>query len=91
MNKLRGSVIGLGKMGISHAAIIGAHTSVEMVSVCDTSSMILDAFRKYTQVNTYSDYRMMIDKEFSERGQFKGFNIDQMILETSQKKLMGIE
>ena len=63
MNKLRGSVIGLGKMGISHAAIIGAHTSVEMVSVCDTSSMILDAFRKYTQVNTYSDYRMMIDKE----------------------------
>jgi predicted dehydrogenase len=63
MNKLRGSVIGLGKMGISHAAIIGAHNSVDMVSVCDNSSMILETFRKYTKVSTYSDYRKMIDKE----------------------------
>lgn len=63
MNKLRGSVIGLGKMGLSHASIIGAHPSVDLVSVCDTSSMILEAFKKYTNVNTYSDYKKMIDKE----------------------------
>jgi len=63
MNKLRGSVIGLGKMGLSHAAIIGAHPSVDLVAVCDTSSMILEAFKKYTKVNTYGDYKKMIEEE----------------------------
>lgn len=63
MNKLRGAIIGLGKMGISHAAIVGAHPSVELVSVCDTSSMVLEAFKKFTGVNTYSDHKKMIDRE----------------------------
>lgn len=63
MNKLRGSVIGLGKMGLSHASIVGAHPSVDLISVCDTSSMILEGFKRYTTLNTYSDYKKMIDKE----------------------------
>jgi predicted dehydrogenase len=63
MNKIRGSIIGLGKMGLSHAAITGAHPSVDLVAVCDTSSLILEAFKKYTTVNTYSDYKKMIDNE----------------------------
>ncbi len=60
---LKGGIIGLGKMGISHAAIVGAHPSVDFVAVCDTSSLVLDAFKKYTKVNTYSDYMKMLDKE----------------------------
>jgi len=60
---LKGGIIGLGKMGISHAAIVGAHPAVDLVAVCDTSSLVLDAFKKYTQVNTYSEYAKMIDKE----------------------------
>lgn len=63
MNKLRGAIIGLGKMGLSHAAIVGAHPSVDLASVCDTSSLILEGFKKYTKVNTYSDYRKMFDNE----------------------------
>jgi predicted dehydrogenase len=63
MKKLKGAIIGLGKMGISHAAIVGAHPSVNFVAVCDTSSLVLDAFKKYTKVNTYSDYIKMFDKE----------------------------
>jgi len=63
MNKIRGSIIGLGKMGLSHAAIIGAHPSVDFVAVCDTSSLILEAFKKYTSVSTYTDYKKMIDNE----------------------------
>jgi len=59
---IKGAVIGLGKMGLSHAAIVGAHPEVELVSVCDTSSLILDGFKKFTQVRTYSDYRKMIDE-----------------------------
>ncbi|MEO8762880.1 MAG: Gfo/Idh/MocA family oxidoreductase [Ginsengibacter sp.] len=60
---LKAGIIGLGKMGISHAAIVGAHPLVEFVAVCDVSSLVLDVFKKYTRVNTYNDYIKMIDKE----------------------------
>ncbi len=61
--KLRGGIIGLGKMGLSHAAIVGPHPDAELTAVCDTSSLILDAFKKFTRVNVYSDYIGMIDSE----------------------------
>jgi predicted dehydrogenase len=60
---IRGAIIGLGKMGLSHAAIVGAHPDVDLVSVCDTSSLVLDAFKKFSKVKTYSDYQKMIDAE----------------------------
>ncbi|HBY52162.1 MAG TPA: oxidoreductase [Marinilabiliales bacterium] len=60
---IKGAIIGLGKMGISHAAIVGAHPDVEMVAVCDTSSLVLDAFKKFSAVKTYSDYKELIIKE----------------------------
>jgi len=60
---IKGAIIGLGKMGLSHAAIVGAHPEVDMVAVCDTSSLVLDAFKKFTEVHTYTDYQEMIKKE----------------------------
>ncbi|HUQ66362.1 MAG TPA: Gfo/Idh/MocA family oxidoreductase [Flavitalea sp.] len=60
---LRAGIIGLGKMGISHAAIVGAHPLVDLVAVCDTSSFVLEAFKKYTRAKTYSDYIEMLNKE----------------------------
>ncbi len=63
MNRLKGSIVGLGKMGLSHAAIVGAHPLVDLVAVCDTSSLILDGFKKYTAISTYRDYDKMIDTE----------------------------
>lgn len=58
---LRGGIVGLGKMGLSHAAIVGAHPDVDLVAVCDTSTLVLSGFKKYTKVNTFSDYRKMLD------------------------------
>ena len=60
---IKGAIIGLGKMGLSHAAIIGAHPDVEMVAVCDTSTLVLDAFNKFSAVKTYDDYKDMITNE----------------------------
>lgn len=60
---IKGAIIGLGKMGLSHAAILNAHPEVELVAVCDTSSLVLDAFKKYSKIKTYSDYREMLEKE----------------------------
>ena len=60
---LKGAVIGLGKMGLSHAAIVGAHSDVEMVAVCDTSTLVLEAFKKYTNIKTYTDYNKLLSNE----------------------------
>lgn len=60
---IKGAIIGLGKMGLSHAAIVGAHPDVDLVAVCDTSSFVLDAFKKFSAVKTYSDNKEMIEKE----------------------------
>src|ERR1019366_5420316 len=60
---LKAGIIGLGKMGISHAAIVGANPDINFIAVCDTSSLVLDVFKKYTKLNTYSDYVKMLDKE----------------------------
>jgi predicted dehydrogenase len=63
MSKIKGAIIGLGKMGISHASIVGANPDVDLVAVCDTSSLVLDAFKKFSAMKTYSDYKEMIEKE----------------------------
>jgi len=63
MDKLKGAILGLGKMGLSHAAIVGAHPLVELISVCDISSLVLESFKRYSKVNTYSNYKKMFDKE----------------------------
>jgi predicted dehydrogenase len=60
---LKAGIIGLGKMGISHAAIVGPHKEVNLVAVCDTSSLVLDAFKKFTPVKVYDDYKKMMDTE----------------------------
>lgn len=63
---VRAGIIGLGKMGLSHAAIVSPHPLVELVAVCDTSSLILDAFKKFSTTKTYTDYIKMIDNELLE-------------------------
>jgi predicted dehydrogenase len=59
---IKGAIIGLGKMGLSHAAIVGAHPDVDMVAVCDTSSLVLDAFKKFTKVKTYTDFQKLVSE-----------------------------
>lgn len=61
--KVKAGIIGLGKMGISHAAIVNPHAEVDLVSVCDTSSIVLEAFKKFSKVRVYDDYKRMIDNE----------------------------
>ncbi len=56
------ALIGAGKMGISHLAILGAHPQVEVVGITDTSKMVLDVFKKYSNFPGYTDYEEMLDK-----------------------------
>lgn len=57
---IRVAVVGLGKMGLSHHAIINAHENVEVAAVCDSSGYVLDVLAKYTGVKTYTDYALML-------------------------------
>jgi predicted dehydrogenase len=54
------AVVGLGKMGLSHLAIVNAHPQLQVAAVCDASGYVLGVLKKYTGINTYSDYDLML-------------------------------
>lgn len=72
---IRTAIIGLGKMGISHCAILGAHPDVDLVAVCDSSSLVIDVFKKYSRFDCFSDYKKMIDT----------MNLDAILIATPTK------
>lgn len=60
---IRVALLGLGKMGLSHCAIVNTHPDVSLVAVCDTSDYLLSVFAKYTGIKTYTDYRKLLESE----------------------------
>ena len=61
--RIRVALIGLGKMGLSHLAVVNAHPDVELVAACDSSAYVLDVLEKYTGLKGYADYRKLLDEE----------------------------
>ena len=59
---IRVAVVGVGKMGLSHLSILGAHPQVVVSGICDTSGYMLDVLEKYTGVKGYSDYQKMLER-----------------------------
>jgi predicted dehydrogenase len=53
--------IGVGKMGLSHLAIAGAHPDVKIVGVADPSTFTMNALKQYTTFNVFSDYKQMVN------------------------------
>ncbi len=61
---IKTAVIGLGKMGLSHAAILGGNKNVNLTAICDTSNIVLSAFKKYNpSVRLYKDYIKLLNEE----------------------------
>ncbi len=60
---IRVALIGFGKMGLSHCAIINTHPDVKLAAVCDSADYVLDIFSKYSHLKTYTDYRKMLASE----------------------------
>lgn len=56
------AVIGAGKMGISHLAILGAHPDVEITGVCDTSSLVTNVLSRYSTFPCFNDHKRMMSK-----------------------------
>ena len=59
---IRVGVVGLGKMGLSHHALLNAHPDVEVVGVCDSAKYVLGVLEKNTGVATYTDYGRMLEE-----------------------------
>ncbi len=59
---IRVAVVGLGKMGLSHLAMINAHPEVKLAAICDATGYILDVLNKYTGVQTFTDFRRMLEE-----------------------------
>lgn len=59
---IRLAVVGLGKMGLSHHAMINAHPRVKVAAICDSTGYVLDILNKYTGVKTYNDFNAMLNE-----------------------------
>src|SRR5262249_36609915 len=74
------AVVGLGKMGLSHLAIVNAHPELELAAVCDASGYVLGVLKKYTGVETYSDYDAML----------RELDLDAVLIATPSKTHAGM-
>lgn len=60
---VRMGMVGLGKMGLSHLAIVNSHPRVKLVAACDTSAYLTDALAKYTGLKCYAGLERMLAEE----------------------------
>jgi scyllo-inositol 2-dehydrogenase (NADP+) len=57
---INAGLIGVGKMGVSHFAILAAHPDVEVRAICDSAGYITSPLKKHTHVETFKDYKDMV-------------------------------
>jgi predicted dehydrogenase len=60
---LRIGMVGLGKMGLSHLAIVRAHPLVERVVACDSSTYLTEVLGRHAGLACYGGYDEMLAKE----------------------------
>ena len=56
-------MVGLGKMGLSHLAIVRAHPEVNLVAGCDASTYLTDILTKNSGLKCYADFDRMLAEE----------------------------
>jgi scyllo-inositol 2-dehydrogenase (NADP+) len=60
---VRVAVVGVGKMGLSHLSLLGAHPDVQVVAICDSTTYILDVLSKNTGVPAVKDYDALLERD----------------------------
>lgn len=63
---IRTAIVGLGKMGLSHLAILNMHPDLDVVGVCDSAGYVRDVLAKYTGLTCYDDLDQMLDRTRAE-------------------------
>lgn len=60
--KIRVGVVGLGKMGLSHFALVNAHPDTETIA-CDATGLLMDILSRNIKNRLYRDYDRMLAEE----------------------------
>ena len=60
---IRTAMVGLGKMGLSHLAILRAHPELDLVAGCDSTAYLTDILTKYSGLKCYDDFDQMLAQE----------------------------
>lgn len=60
--RLRIGVVGLGKMGLSHFALVNAHPLTDTV-ICDATGFLVDGLKRYLPNRVYRDFDAMVAEE----------------------------
>lgn len=68
------AVVGLGKMGLSHFAMVNAHPEVDTVA-CDATGFLVDVLERNIQTPIYRDYDKLLADE----------NLDAVVIATPSK------
>jgi predicted dehydrogenase len=59
---IRIGVVGLGKMGLSHLAMIRPHPDVEVAAICDPAGYVVDMLEKHTGLKGFRSMPEMLEK-----------------------------
>ena len=60
---IRTAMVGLGKMGLSHLAILRAHPAIDLVAGCDSTAYLTDILQKHAGLRCYADLDRMLGAE----------------------------
>ena len=60
---IRIAMVGLGKMGLSHHAIVNAHPGVKVVAACDSSGYLTDVLARHTGLKCHAELEPMLAQE----------------------------
>lgn len=59
----RAAVIGLGKMGLSHLAILRSTPNVEVVGVCDSNPLVTQLYERHANIKGYTNFERLLDAQ----------------------------
>lgn len=60
---IRIGIVGLGKMGLSHHAIVNSHPAASVVAACESNSYITDVLSAHTGLRCYRGYDELLARE----------------------------
>lgn len=59
---LRGGLVGFGRMGVTHFALLNTHPEVQWAAVCDSSSFTVNNLKRIAPVAVMTDHRKLLDQ-----------------------------
>ena len=56
-------LVGVGKMGLSHLAILNAHAGIQSVKICELSGYVRGVLERYSGMTTYDNFSRLLEEK----------------------------